>query len=431
MRDSGQPEYQAVALPGGPGVAVATMPWARSVAVGLWLGVGGRHDPDAWSGIAHFIEHVLFKGTRRRSARQITEEIERVGGLINGYTEEETTSLQARVPLKSWEQALDVLLDMYLCPAFDPLELEREREVIVEEIGSVADRPDGWVLELLDAVLWPRHPLGRPLTGTRETVGRIGPREVGEFYGARYGLARLWLTVAGPLSLDQVLARLGAYDLSPRAVRLNGDLGAPAPALERAGPAVRIARRRTEQVHVAIGFPAFGERDERRHIVRLLNLVLGEGMSGRIWQELREQRGLVYQIGSAVSTLADAGSIFVQFAAEPGHLAEALRVLGAELARLAVEPPSDQELRNARDYVEGQLELGLESTGEQMNWLGEDLPMHGRVLTPQEHLAALGRVTPRDLQEAARLLFRRRQLALAAVGRVPAAETLLDLLDLP
>ena len=407
------------------------MPWARSVALGLWWAAGARRESELECGIAHCIEHMLFKGTPTRSAHQINVEIERFGGSLNGFTGEEQMSIQVRVPASFWRQTLRILLDIAQASSFDPEELESEREVILEEISMVVDRPDYLAQELLETALWPGHPLGRPLTGTAETLASIRSEDLHRWYRQQLCASGVWVTAAGPITLDEVRDVVdGSIERWPSPGDRPPAGMVPAPAFERFAPTVRAQQRTFEQVHINLGFPAFSECDERRHALRLLNFILGEGMSSRLWYELRECHGLVYQISSDASTLSDAGSFSIQLATDADQATESLAIVGAQLRRIMAEPPSEEELSRAREYASGQLELGLDSTLAQVNWMGEDLLAYGRVLSISEQIESLEAVRGQDLVEICRLMFRRNQLAIGAVGQVPSQDVMIDALGL-
>lgn len=424
-------EYRLDQSPCWPRLAVSSMPWARSVSLAFWWGAGARRESADESGIAHFIEHMLFKGTHQRSAHEINVEIERYGGSLNGFTGEEVVSIQVRVPAAFWLPTLDILMDIAQHPSFNSSEVESEREVVLEEIAMVADRPDYLAQELLEDALWPDHPLGRPLTGTEKTLSGFQAEDLRRWYRRNLMGSTFWITAAGAVTMDDLKTQVERNMPFGAAIEAGVPRALiPAPAFERAGPEFRMQRRDFEQVHLNLGFPAFSEQDPRRHALRLLNFILGEGMSSRLWYELREKHGLVYQVSSDVSALSDAGSFNIQLATDEDHLMQSLGIVGDQLRRIMNESPSEEELKRARDYASGQLELGLESTLAQVNWMGEDLLAYGRVLSISEQIENLEAVQPDDLVEISRLLFRQSQMAAAAVGTVPEDQAVLDALGL-
>ncbi len=400
-------------LPGGLRVATAEMPHMAGTSAGLWAGVGGRNEPARFSGIAHFIEHLLFKGTGKRDARQITAEVEGAGGYLNAFTSEDHTCYYAKAPAVHLPRLLDVLSDMMLDSVFDPREIEREREVIREEILMYRDQPQHHVQELLNEALWPDQALGRPLTGTVETIGRMTRNDFMAFLGRNYHARTVVLTVAGRVTHEEVL-RLAA----PIAARFRS--GRPPSALpaeiRSGGPRVRVAVEDVEQLQLALAWPAIGRRDPRRFALKLLCVLLGENMSSRLFQILRERHGLCYSVQTGTSSFHDTGAFHFSAGLDPSNLGRALRLVLRELNRIRETPPGRRELTQVRDYAVGQLHLGLESTSSRMVWLGESILAYGRVIDPHEVENSLVAVTEDQVRAVARDIFRPSRMAAAAVG---------------
>lgn len=411
--------YRLTRLPNGVRIATASMPHMRSVAVGLWAGVGGRHEKARQGGIAHFIEHLLFKGTARRSAKAITEDVEGLGGYLNAFTTEDHTCYYAKASARHLRSLCDVLTDMYLESAFPEVEIEREREVIREEIMMYRDQPAQHAQELLTATMWPGHPLGRPLTGTVETIARLHRDELLGFQRINYCGRTTMVTVAGRLDHEEVVSIVAPLLLrlhrgkTPRFVR----------AQREDGPArVRLHSHDTEQTHVALGFHAFGRNDERRFALKILSVILGENMSSRLFQKLRERHGYCYSIQSSTVTLHDAGAISIYAGVDPGKLERALRMILRELETICRRPPGQDELRKAQDYTIGQTCMGLESTTNQMMWMGESLLGYGKILDPAEVERSLAAVTAEQVQRCACHCLKKGRLGVAVVGPVHDAE---------
>jgi len=344
--------YQIAHLDNRLQVATAVMPAMQSVAVGVWVGVGGRHEPARLCGISHFIEHLLFKGTRRRTAKQISQEVEGIGGYLNAFTSEEHTCYFAKASADKLALLLDVLMDIYLEPRLAPADLAKEREVIKEEIQMYLDRPDQQVHELLNELLWPNQPLGRPLTGTRKTMDAITRRDVLAYKTRHYVADNTLIAVAGPpehAAVTEMVRRVTLHIRSGRCVRFS-----PAHSSRR-GPLLRLHAKETEQTHVAMAVHTFSRHDPRRYALKLLNVILGENMSSRLFQVVREQHGLAYAISSATSYFADAGALVVSAGLDNAHLGKALRLVARELSRMASKPPSEAELQRAKDYAIGQI----------------------------------------------------------------------------
>jgi len=409
--------------PNGLTLAVAPMPAMASVSAGVWVGVGGRYEDAALNGASHFIEHMLFKGTRRRSARDISEAVEGVGGYLNAFTSEETTCFFAKAPRPHLGTVLDVLADLFLNSVFDPRDLATEREVIREEAAMYRDQPHHHVEELLNALQWPDHPLGRPLTGTEATLPRLTRERLLAFRRRHHVAPAIVIAVAGactPAECRRALARWA--DRFPSGPRPECEPVRP----RSNGPGVRLERRRIAQTQLALGLRTCSRHDPRRFALRLLNVLVGENASSRLFQSLREERGITYHVGSALSFFQDTGDLVVTAGLEPEHLPRALRLIVAELRRLKTQPPGAAELRRARDYVLGQMDLSLENSENQMMWLGEQWLGYGRLFAPETFRRALRRVTAAQLRAAAEEFFRADRANLALVGphRTGEVETL-------
>lgn len=407
--------YEIHRFPNGLTLALAPMPEMASVSVGLWVAVGGRHESAPLNGASHFIEHMLFKGTRRRSARDISQAVEGLGGYLNAFTSEEHTCFYAKARHDRFAEVFDVLADMFLNSTFDPGELEKERAVIKEELAMYNDQPPHRVEELLNALQWPDHPLGRPLTGTEETIASLTREQLLAFRREQHVAPAVLVAVAGRLRPRE--CRRAAAELAARIG--TGPLPAWAPVQPvRREPVVRLERRPAEQTQLALGVRTCSRHDDRRFALRLLNAILGENMSSRLFQVLREDTGLAYNVSSSLSFFEDAGDLVVAAGLEAGNLPQALRITVAELRRLKAKGPDAAELQRARDYVTGQIDLSLENTEHQMMWLGEQLTGYRRTFSPAVVKRRLARVTSAEIQAAARDFFRPGRLSLALVGPV-------------
>ncbi len=391
------------------------MPHRASVSLGFWIGVGGRHEPAALNGISHFIEHMLFKGTRRRSARQISEAVEGIGGYLNAFTSEEHTCFYSKARHDRFPELLDVLTDMLLHSQFAPDDIETERDVIRDEIAMYFDQPQQHVQELLNAVSWPRHPLGRPLTGTKRTVGALTRSQLQAYHRQHYVGATTVIAVAGHFNPHSTLRTIRRLTRGWPAGRPDAF---PPVTIRNHGPAVRLATRRVEQTHLALGIRTCSRHDEGRFALRLLNVILGENMSSRLFQRIREDAGLAYSIYSGVSFFADTGDLVISAGLDSEHLDRVLRLIVAELRRLTVEVPDRAEFHRARDYALGQIDLGLENTENQMLNVGEQVLGYGRPVSLQTVKRRVARVQPSDLRAAARAFFRPERLSLALVSPI-------------
>ncbi len=417
--------YQVTHLNNGLTVATAEQPYLRSVSVGIWVGIGSRYEAAPFNGVCHFIEHLLFKGTRRRSAKEISQAVEGIGGYLNAFTSEESTCFHARAARERLEELLDVLLDMMLNSRFAPPDITKEREVIKEEMAMYLDEPQHQVQELLNATLWPDHPLGRPITGTDASLDKLGRAKLLEYLRQNYLAANTLIVAAGNLRHGQVL----------RAVRRQAAKfkAAPRPAFQPAhnhqsAPRLRLITKSTEQTQLALGIRTCSRHDPRRFALRLLNAILGENMSSRLFQVVREDRGLAYSIYSSPSFFADAGDLVVSAGLDTDNLPKALGLIIRELRRLSETAPSNAELRRARDYVLGQLDLGQESAENQMNWVGEHLLGYGRIYSPAQVKRRLGQVTAGEIRSVAGDFFRPERLNLALVSPLKSTRRLAPLL---
>ena len=404
--------HRLTELDSGVRVVTESMPAVRSVALGLWVRVGSRDEADTQSGISHFIEHLLFKGSRSFASTEIDEIFDAMGAEINAGTSKETTSVYARFLDRHLDRALEVMADMVLRPAW--ADVDSERQVVIEEIAMYEDEPSDKVHDVLGRAVFGDHPLGRPIIGTPDVVGSASVNDLAAYHGDRYGPARLVVAGAGNLDHERIV------ELVRRAVAA----GAPeaAPAAPAAGepadgrPTLRFHRKPTEQVHLCLGGAGIARGDERRFALRVLDTILGGSSSSRLFQEVRERRGLAYSVFSYFSQFVDTGEVAVYVGTRPDRVGEALEVLASELHRLQTEPVGAEELERARENVKGRTALGLESTQARMHRLGSSVLMDVPVLTPDEIMARIDAVTAADVESLARELFAPARLSAAAVG---------------
>jgi predicted Zn-dependent peptidase len=415
--------YEVTRLENGLRIATAAMPHMMSVSVGIWVGVGSRYEHAELNGACHFIEHMLFKGTRRRSAKEISQAVEGVGGYLNAFTSEETTCFHARAGHERFTHVLDVLLDMLLHSKFAPSDIGKERDVIKEELAMYLDEPQHQVQELLNATLWPGQPLGRPITGTNQTLDHLRRQELFGYLRRHYLAGNTVIVVAGNITHRAAVRALARY--SRHFTRDKSPTFAPA-RCDQTAPRLRLFTKKTEQTQIALGIRTCSRHDERRYALRLLNTILGENMSSRLFQVVREDRGLAYSIYSTPSFFADTGDLVISAGLDLDNLPKALRLIIRELRRLAERPVSPSELRRARDYVLGQIDLGQESTDNQMNWIGEQLLAYGRIDSPAAVKRRLVRVTTADIRSSARDFFRPERLNLALVSSLDTPRVISD-----
>jgi predicted Zn-dependent peptidase len=401
----------------GAQLAVAQMPHVESVSVGFWLGVGGRHESKRQNGIFHFLEHMMFKGTSKRTAREISEAVEGVGGYLNAFTAEEMTCYYARASAKHLPKVVDVLTDMLLRASFPAIEIERERGVIQEEIRMYEDQPAQVAQDLATALLWTNNPLGLPLAGTSSNIQRMRRRDLLNYRRKFYHSGNLCITVAGKTDLAEVkeLLRplLRQFPTGPQAMYT--------PVSHRqTKQRIQIVRKPLEQTQFVIGLRGVSRHDPRRSAFRLMSVILGENMSSRLFQTVREKHGLAYSISTGTNYYHETGSFYINAGVENSKTAQAIKLTLQTVAQLARRAPSLRELRRAKEYTFGQIHLSLESTDNQMMWLGEGLLGHNRVINPDKLIRQIEAVTPEEVRAAAALLVHDERLNIAVVS--PTAE---------
>jgi len=392
-------------------VATEVMPHLRSVSLGVWLKCGARAETERNAGISHFIEHLLFKGTRRRSAAKIAAAIDSVGGQLNAFTEKEYVGFYAKVLDTHLPLAFDLVSDIVLNPAFPADEVERERNVIFEEINMVEDSPQELIFDLFAESFWKNHALGWPISGTKASVAQISRDEVKRFFRTNYHAGNMVVSVAGNIRHREA-QRLAARHFS------GVPLGAAAEA--ETAPGVHSGRRvcrkaHLEQTHLCLGAAAPPVISEERYCAHLLSNILGGGVSSRLFQNIRERRGLVYSIYSMLNLYRDAGSLVVYAGAAHGRAAEVVDLVLREFRRLRRTPVSPAELRRAKEYAKGSVLLSLESSGSRMTNLAQQIIYYGRFRRIEETLEAVERVTARDIRDLANRIFDDSALTLTAL----------------
>lgn len=383
-------------LPNGIRLATEVMPDVRSVAVGFWVGTGSRDEPDARAGASHFLEHLLFKGTADRSAAAIAEALDEVGGDCNAFTTKEYTSFYVRLLAEHLALGLGVLADIMEGPALRPADVDAERRVILDEILMHADEPADLAAEQAMAALYPGHALGRDTLGTAESVRSTTAGDIRRFFDHHYRPGNVVVSVAGDCDHDAVAEALSA--------RFGARPGGEAPERVAPGPAVDplvVVRRPTEQAHLVLGIRSASRHDDDRWALAVLNLVLGGGLSSRLFQKVREERGLAYSIWSERAAYDDTGSLSVAAGTAPEHVDEVLRIVAGEIEELASGGVTERELVVAKGNLRADLLLSSEDSGARMSRLGASLLLHGRVWPVDEVLARIDAVTLDDVRRAA------------------------------
>lgn len=389
------------------------MPHTRSVCIAVFVGAGSRYESDEIAGASHFLEHLLFKGTRRwPTAKELSEAIEGVGGVMNGSTDREMTVFWCKVARPHFQRALSVISDMLLNPLLDPEEMEKERQVIIEELNMTNDYPHYRVDLLLDETMWPNQPLGRDTAGTKESVSSITREVLVDFLGHQYTPSNAVVSVAGDISHSEVVELVGQafQEWKP---------GTPIPWYPvqdgQEGPRLKVEQRKTDQAHLCIGLPGLPVLHPDRYALDLMSVVLGEGMSSRLFVELRERQGLVYDVHSAVSHFRDCGSLVVYCGVEPRKAYQAVGSILEELGRLR-DGIQERELEKARELAKGRLLLRMEDTRGVALWMGVQELLLGRVYTVDEVVGRIEAVSVEEIGRVARSILLPERLNLAVVG---------------
>ena len=413
-------------LPNGLRVLMVPAYAFQSVSMGVFVKVGARYEPADLSGISHFIEHMLFKGTKNRpSAQQIAEAIEGIGGDSNAYTSPETTVYYAKVAAAHVNVAIDFLADLLRNPLFTAADIKKERRVIGEEINMVFDSPDEWLDVIIDEVLWPNHPLGQSVTGTAASLRNINRTALTSFFKTSYHPGNIVIALGGAFDPDQVIPEIDA--------RL-GDWPAQAPPPFDPAPAVpaqvryRIEHRAIEQGHLCLALPGLPRTHPDRYALSVLNTLLGDGMSSRLFLSIREDKGLAYAVDSGINLLQDTGSLTIYAGVDPRRAAEALQAILIELKRLCDDPVPDQELRKAKEYVKGRMVLGLEDTYSQAAWVAYQAMYQSEIKSPEAALAAYEAVTGEAITALVERLIAPGRYSLAAIGPFGRGEALIGLI---
>jgi len=396
-------------------VLTEVMPHVRSISIGIWLDSGSRDESAELNGISHFVEHMLFKGTTTRSAQQIAREVDGLGGNLDAFTGKETICFNIKVLDEHLPAALDVLADLVLHPTFTPEDIAREQSVILEEIKMDEDNPDYLVHEIFTQGFWKNQPLGRPILGTEKTVPTFTSQTAFDFHATHFTPQRMILSAAGHLDHDEFIAQVERHFGSLH----SSSAATSAQKSPKTFPAVKLRRKRSlEQAQLCLGVPAPPIASPDRFTVYLLNSILGGGMSSRLFQTIREERGLAYSIYSEVSPFRDTGSLSVYAGCVAEKAEEIIRLTLAEFARLKNEPVSDEELQRARDQMKGNIILALESSSSRMSNLARQHGYFGRFFSIDEISAGIDSVTREGLQTMAQKLFRPEIIALALVGNL-------------
>ncbi|MEG6615708.1 pitrilysin family protein [Peptococcaceae bacterium 1198_IL3148] len=403
--------YQKTTLDNGVRILSEEIPHVRSISTGIWVNVGSRDENDENSGISHFIEHMMFKGTHKRTPKQIAEELDAVGGQLNAFTTKEYTCYHTKVLDEHFDLSVDLLSDMLFNSKFSQEDIDREKNVIIEEIKMYEDAPDELVHDIFTKTMWQGHPLGRPIIGTAEIINSVNRDHLIDFYQKHYTPNKMVISVAGNIKHDKVVDKL-----APIFGRLKADDTPRQSKVPKGVSGLACNNKGTEQVHMIIGVPGYHIEHKDIYVLQIMNTVLGGGLSSRLFQEIREQRGLVYSVYSYHSSYQDAGILGIYAGLSKENVNQALELVLKEIKDIARNGITPEELKRVKDQLKGGLLLSLENVNSRMSRLGKSELYMGKVLHPNEIVERVYKVTNEDIQRVAGDLFKGDQFTMAAIG---------------
>ncbi len=404
-----------ITLKNGLEVVAIPMPSMKSVACGVWARCGGRYENKINSGISHFIEHLLFKGTKKRDGKNIKETIEGIGGSFNGFTSEEFTCYLVKLLGNHVDIAVDVLADMVSNPRFAESDIEKERTVIIEEIKMYLDQPMQYVHEILGELMWPANPLGMPLAGTFDTVNSITKNDIIDFKNKFYNSRNIIVAFAGNIDIEKI-AKLVEKNLrlpSGKSINCYEKI-----TKNEIGPRLKVLTKDTEQLHLAIGLHGLSRQNKERYSASLLNIILGANMSSRLFQEVREKRGLAYEISSHNKSYNDTGAFVISAGVDIKKSKDAIRIILKELSRIKKEHVKKDEFRRAKEYYKGQVLMALEDTTTSMLWVGEKISAEDKLTDINKILKIVDEITTEDIKKVANMIFKNVNLNMSIIGPV-------------
>ncbi len=415
-RNAAERNIRKTVLSNGLTVLTEAMPHLRSVSMGVWIGTGSRDEEPAINGVSHFVEHMVFKGTTSRSAKQIAREVDTIGGNLDAFTGKEMVGFNIKVLDENVTPALDVLADLVLHPTFTPEDLAREQGVILEEIKIDEDNPDYLVHEVFTQNFWKNDPLGRPILGTKKTVSSFNQQIIFDFYASHFTPRNMVFSAAGNLDHDAFVAQV---EQQFNSLAASSDSLLPRFPVPVATPHITLKRKKSlEQVQLCLGVPAPPVNHSDRYGIYLLNTMLGGGMSSRLFQTIREDRGLAYSIYSEMNPFRDTGSLCIFAGIAADKTEQVLQLTMQELRRLKENTVSDGELKRAKDQLKGNIVIGLESSGSRMANLARQQMYFGRFFDVDEITREINAVTPEQIQSLAQELFRPEAIALTLLGNL-------------
>ncbi|MDD4954329.1 MAG: pitrilysin family protein [Candidatus Omnitrophica bacterium] len=420
--------YQKTTLSNGLRIIAHPMRNMQSIALGIWINVGGRYESHEFKGISHYLEHLLFKGSKKYSCRKIKESLEGVGGSLNGFTSEELTCYLVKIPARHLDLALNIISDMAVNPLLLQEEIDKERTVILEEIKMYKDLPQSYVHELLDELLWPNQPLGMSIAGTPESVGRINRQDLALYQKHYYTPLNMVVSVCGKFNYRDFRKKVEHIFYGLDGKTRNVFVGVKE---EQSSPQLKIFTKDTEQTHLALGFHGLMRDHPLRHALGILHIILGANMSSRLFNEVREKRGLAYEIATLVKRFQDTGAFLVHAGIDNRKTSDAVAVILKELADIKHSLVAIDEFKRAKEFYLGQLMLSLEDTLEHMLWIGESTATLNRTHTLKEIIREVAQLRREDIREAARRIFKNNNLNLALIGPIKdSQDKLYSLLEL-
>ncbi|HEY8909628.1 MAG TPA: pitrilysin family protein [Desulfosporosinus sp.] len=403
--------YQKTVLPNGVRIITEEIDHVRSAAFGIWVGAGSRDEREGYEGISHFMEHMFFKGTEHRTARDLAESLEAVGGQLNAFTTKEYTCYFAKILDEDLDLAIDVLSDMFFNSLFDEKEIEKEKNVVIEEIKMYEDSPDELIHDIFSEHVWSDHPLGKPILGTEESIRSLSREKIMTFLSEHYAPDNLVIAVAGKIKHDEVVAKLatqfGTFKRGGRRVLEETPKGQTVE---------RYQKKDTEQMHILLGVPGLGQDDDDIYAMHIFNNILGGGLSSRLFQEIREQRGLAYSVYSYHSTYVDTGLFAIYAGTSPKNTKEVIECILQEVMAIKRNGVTAGELERTKAQIKGGLYLGLESVSSRMSRIGKTELTYNRVLLPEEVIEKLEKVTLEDVLRLVGRLWQKDKISIMTLG---------------
>ena len=415
--------YQKTVLPNGVRIITEEIEHVRSAAIGIWVGAGSRDEREGYEGISHFMEHMFFKGTERRTARALAESLEAVGGQLNAFTTKEYTCYYVRVLDEDLDLAIDVLSDMFFHSLFDEMEIEKEKNVVIEEIKMYEDSPDELIHDIFSEHVWNEHPLGKPILGTEESIRALSRDKIMQFLSEHYAPDNVVIAVAGKIKHEDVVAKLsdqfGTFRRGGRRVLEGTPIGLTVE---------HYQKKDTEQMHILLGVPGLGQDDDDIYAMHIFNNILGGGLSSRLFQKIREQRGLAYSVYSYHATYVDTGLFAIYAGTSPKNTKKVIECILQELKEIKQQDITEGELVRTKAQIKGGLYLGLEAVSSRMSRLGKTELTYNRVLSPEEVIEKLEKVTLEDVSRLIGRLWQREKISIMTLGPDGHEVVLADLL---